>query len=97
MTDPFALAALARLSLTDEEVALFGSQLSSVLEYVSKIQEIDTTGVAELAYGVEGKNVWRADEVHEREEKERVDIVAQFPRQQNNLLEVPAVFESRTE
>ena len=39
------VAALARLALTDDEVALFSAQLASILEYANRIQNVDTTGI----------------------------------------------------
>lgn len=39
------VAALSRLALTDAEVDRFAAQLSSILDYVSKLNELDTDGV----------------------------------------------------
>lgn len=40
------IARLARLALTDEELDHYGEQLSAVLDYAARLNEIDLTGVA---------------------------------------------------
>jgi aspartyl-tRNA(Asn)/glutamyl-tRNA(Gln) amidotransferase subunit C len=36
------IADLARLSLPDEEIALYREQLSAILDYASRLQQVDT-------------------------------------------------------
>lgn len=43
------VAALAHLELTEEEVSKFLPQLDSILEYIQKLNELDTTDVAPMA------------------------------------------------
>ena len=43
------VAALANLALTDAEIARFQSELSGILEYFDKLNEIDTSGVEPMA------------------------------------------------
>ncbi|MCB9748875.1 MAG: Asp-tRNA(Asn)/Glu-tRNA(Gln) amidotransferase subunit GatC [Myxococcales bacterium] len=42
-----ALARLARLSLSPDEVASFGAQLTDIVGYIEALQEVDITGVPE--------------------------------------------------
>ena len=56
------VARLARLELTDEEVARFQEQLAAILEAVSKVSELDLTGVPPTAHPLEIANAWREDE-----------------------------------
>lgn len=44
------IAALAHLALTDDEVQLFGRQLSDILEYVRQIQAVPTDGVTPMSH-----------------------------------------------
>ena len=53
---------LSRISLTPKEIAKFSSQLSSILEYVDKLRELDTRGVEPLAHALALHNVLREDE-----------------------------------
>lgn len=57
------VADLARLTLNPEEVDLFTRQLNDILNYVEKLQEVDTAGVSPLAHPVPIFNVFREDEV----------------------------------
>ena len=47
--DVLYVADLAHLELTEEEVKKFGPQLDAVLEYVQKLNQLDTTGVEPMA------------------------------------------------
>lgn len=57
------IAKLARLSLSEEEVALFAGQLTSILGYVDMLREVDTTGVEATAQATGLNNVFRPDEL----------------------------------
>ncbi len=85
------VAALAKLRLTPEEKKLFSSQLPSILEYVSRLQEVDTSHVDAKAYLTDATNVFRADEPTSAVE-EREAVVAGFPKKKHDALEVPGVF-----
>ena len=53
---------LARLKLSDDEVERFGEQLSSILTYVEKLNELDTSDVEPSAHALPVSNVFRNDE-----------------------------------
>lgn len=91
------IAALSRLELQDEEVEKYRGHLVSILGYVDKLTEVDTSGVAEMASGAISNNVWRVDEADAADPSERDAVINSFPRKQDRLLEVPAVFEERVE
>jgi aspartyl-tRNA(Asn)/glutamyl-tRNA(Gln) amidotransferase subunit C len=91
------IAELSRLELKDNEVEIYRGQLVSILGYVEKLSEVNTEGVAELSVGSSAINVWRDDEIVACEISERESAIHSFPRKQGSLLEVPAVFENRTE
>jgi aspartyl-tRNA(Asn)/glutamyl-tRNA(Gln) amidotransferase subunit C len=57
------VAKLSRLGLPAEKLERFTSQLESILEYVAKIGEVDTTGIEPMAHALPVKNVLRADVV----------------------------------
>lgn len=60
-TDVLKIAALAHLALTPEEVALFGRQLTSILEYADVLQRVDTTGIAPTSHPFSAGPSWRED------------------------------------
>jgi aspartyl-tRNA(Asn)/glutamyl-tRNA(Gln) amidotransferase subunit C len=55
------IAMLARLSLSEEEKDLFGSQLGSILDYMEQLNSLDTTGIEPTAHVLSLQNVMRED------------------------------------
>lgn len=55
------VAHLARIAVTDEEVRLFGAQLSKILDYVNQLNELDTSGVTPTAHPHDAANVFAPD------------------------------------
>lgn len=84
-------AQLARLHLSDDEIAKFQAQLSQVLEYVEKLKQVDVSGVEPTAHANEVFNVFRADE--SRPWFTPAEALANAPRQANELFIVPKVIE----
>ncbi|MBQ7190140.1 MAG: Asp-tRNA(Asn)/Glu-tRNA(Gln) amidotransferase subunit GatC [Kiritimatiellae bacterium] len=57
------VAELARLDLTSEELELFQSQLSSIVQYVEKISELDVSDIQPTMHGQKLVNAFREDVV----------------------------------
>lgn len=55
------IAKLARLSLTEEEVAKLSTDLNAVLGYVEQLQELDTEGVEPMIGAVQHQKPHRED------------------------------------
>jgi len=60
--DVLHVAHLGRIHLSDEDVAKFVEQLSSIVDYVNKLGQLDTEGVEPLAHALPLRNVLRPDE-----------------------------------
>ena len=71
------VARLARLRLDDDEVARMERELSSVLDHIERIGELDLDGVDPTAHVVPLDNVLRADEPRPSLPRERA--LAQAP------------------
>jgi aspartyl-tRNA(Asn)/glutamyl-tRNA(Gln) amidotransferase subunit C len=56
------VARLARLELSEEEVERMSRELSTILDHVDKIGELDLEGVEPTSHVVALENVLRADE-----------------------------------
>ncbi len=56
------IAQLARLGLTEEEKEMFRDQLSAILEYAERLNELDTTGISPTTSALPLDNVMRRDE-----------------------------------
>ena len=52
---------LSRIELTDEEVLTFPGQMTDVLQYFDKLQELDTENITPMVHPVELKNILAAD------------------------------------
>ncbi|MFZ2682017.1 MAG: Asp-tRNA(Asn)/Glu-tRNA(Gln) amidotransferase subunit GatC [Patescibacteria group bacterium] len=85
------VAKLAKLKLTEVEKEALGRQLPAIVEYVAKLQEVDTTNIDPKAYLTEATNVFRADE-QTTTQSERDAAVAAFPKSTGDALEVPGIF-----
>lgn len=57
------IAELARLALTEEEIALYTEQLSSILAYVEQLRELDTAAIPPTASVLPLSNILRPDEI----------------------------------
>ncbi|MFA5865261.1 MAG: Asp-tRNA(Asn)/Glu-tRNA(Gln) amidotransferase subunit GatC [Phycisphaerae bacterium] len=55
------VAKLSRLKLTDEQVRQFTRQMSDILAYVKKLNELDTANVKPTAHAAPLRNVFRED------------------------------------
>jgi len=55
------IARLARLSISEDEKEMFGLQLSNILHYIEKLNELDTSEVAPTSHVLDLSNVFRQD------------------------------------
>jgi aspartyl-tRNA(Asn)/glutamyl-tRNA(Gln) amidotransferase subunit C len=85
------VAMLARLGLTEEERELMREQLSSILEHVNRIQELDTEAIPPTAQVIRLQNVWREDDVRPSLPVEAV--LANAPESEDGFFRVHAVLE----
>jgi aspartyl-tRNA(Asn)/glutamyl-tRNA(Gln) amidotransferase subunit C len=68
------VAQLARLELTEAEKEETMQDMSKILDFMAKLNEVDTTGVEPLVYMTAGANVLREDVVkHEITHEEALE------------------------
>jgi aspartyl-tRNA(Asn)/glutamyl-tRNA(Gln) amidotransferase subunit C len=82
------VAKLARLHLTDEEVERMASELSTVLDHVDRISELDLDGVEPTSHVIALANVLRSDEPRPSWPRERV--LEPAPDQAEGAFRVPS-------
>jgi aspartyl-tRNA(Asn)/glutamyl-tRNA(Gln) amidotransferase subunit C len=85
-------AELSHLELTPQEVDVFTGQLSSIIEYVGQLEELDTSDVPPMSHSTLGEQVhrtWRADEVQPSLGSELATMAA--PEHQRGYFKVPSV------
>ena len=86
------VAKLARLDLTEVEVAEFSTELSAILEYIEKLNELDTDSVEPLAHCLPIHNVFRDDSVKSSLEVE--DVLKNAPEREGEFFKVPKILDS---
>jgi aspartyl-tRNA(Asn)/glutamyl-tRNA(Gln) amidotransferase subunit C len=85
------VAKLSRLDLSDAEVEEFTGQLSAILDYVEKMNELDTTGVEPLAHCLPVSNVLREDSPKESLGTDKV--LANAPQRDDEFFKVPKILD----
>jgi aspartyl-tRNA(Asn)/glutamyl-tRNA(Gln) amidotransferase subunit C len=85
------VALLARLDLTDAEIREFTGQLGAILEYVHKMDKLNTDAVEPLAHCLPVHNSFRADEV--RLSLSNDAALANAPERDGEFFTVPKILE----
>ncbi|MBI5188544.1 MAG: Asp-tRNA(Asn)/Glu-tRNA(Gln) amidotransferase subunit GatC [Nitrospirae bacterium] len=85
------IAKLARLSLSGEEKELFGSQLSSILDYMEKLNELDTRDIEPTSHVLSLSDVMRDDTL--RHSIPREDALMNAPDHTDKFYRVPKIIE----
>ncbi len=85
------VARLARLELTNEEVEEFTGQLGAILDYVEKMNELDTDNVEPLAHCLAITNVLREDRIKESLGNDKT--LANAPQRDGEFFKVPKILD----
>ncbi len=85
------VAKLSRLDLTEAEVEEFTGQLSAILEYVEKMNELDTENVEPLAHCLPISNVFREDLA--RESLGTEETLSNAPQRDGEFFKVPKILD----
>jgi aspartyl-tRNA(Asn)/glutamyl-tRNA(Gln) amidotransferase subunit C len=85
------VAMLARLQLTRAEEERLTEQLDHILEYVGKLNQLDTSGIEPFTHTVGMTIAMREDKVTNEPNAEV--LLANAPAQENNFFQVPKIIE----
>lgn len=85
------VATLARLRLDESEVAAMSDQLGAILDYVARLESIDTSNVEPMVHAIELTNVLRDDVT--QPSLTRTAALQNAPRQDGKYFLVPAIIE----
>ena len=87
------VARLARLALTEEEKERYTAQLESILEYIDKLNQLDTSQVAPTTHVLPLSNVWREDIAEPTRLGLAEDILKNAPESEGSYFKVKKVIE----
>ena len=82
---------LARLKLSDEEKARFREQLSDILDYATRLQAVDTSGISPTSSVLPARSVLRPDEPRPGLSLE--DLHRNAPEMEKDQFRVPPILE----
>jgi aspartyl-tRNA(Asn)/glutamyl-tRNA(Gln) amidotransferase subunit C len=85
------IAGLARMAMSDEELARLEPELNNILDWIEQLSEVDTEGVEPLATVIDQQMRLREDEVTEGDQRD--EILANAPRAEHGFFAVPKVIE----
>ena len=89
--DVRSVAQLARVALTEEEIETFTGQLGRVVEHITRLGQVDVSGVEPTAHANPVFNVMREDIPGESISRE--DFLSITPLNAHHLVIVPKVLE----
>jgi aspartyl-tRNA(Asn)/glutamyl-tRNA(Gln) amidotransferase subunit C len=90
--DVLRIAKLANLPLKKDEIKKYEKQLSSILEYIEKLQKISTDNVAETSQVTNLENVTRDDSTIASLSQE--EATSNTKSKHNGLFKVKAIFDN---
>lgn len=83
--------ALAQLELSEEEKAAAGRDMGRMLDYIGKLNELDTTGVQPMFHVLPMQNVFREDVVTNGDGN--AAALQNAPEKQDGMFAVPKSFD----
>lgn len=85
------LAQLAKLEISNQEITKVSSKLSSILEYINQLKEVDVSGIEPMSHVHGITNVMRQDEAKDSLDVEELKKIA--PEMNGRFIKVPLVVE----
>lgn len=85
------VAKLANLSLKDEEIPIFETQLSDIIDYIKQLEEVDTSSIEPTSQTTGLENVLRTDE--SRDSLTQEDVLVNSSGHEKGQFKVKAVLE----
>ena len=82
---------LSKLELSEEEKEQAKKDMGSMLDYIDKLNELDTTGIEPMSHVFPVQNVFREDVVTNGDESEKT--LKNAPGEKDNMFMVPRTFD----
>ena len=94
--DVLHVAKLAKLTLSESEIKKFLPQLSNIVDHISELSKVDTSGVEPTSQTTGLTDVFRGDEVKESS-IDQDKALSGTEKTHNGYFKVPAILEGRTD
>ncbi|BBL60108.1 Asp-tRNA(Asn)/Glu-tRNA(Gln) amidotransferase subunit GatC [Methylomonas koyamae] len=85
------IAHLARLGIAEQDVEHYAKDLSGILDLMTRMGQLDTSGIAPMAHPLDQTQRLRADQVTESNQREHFQAIA--PQTEAGLYLAPKVIE----
>jgi len=85
------IAKLANLSLKKDEIEIYESQLSTIIDYIDKLKEVDTENVPETSQVTYLENVTKEDVTSSSLSQD--EVLSNTENKHNGFFKVKAIFE----
>ena len=88
--DIIHLGRLSNFDLSEKEIESLSKDISEIIKYISQLDELNTDGVEPTYQVFEMENVWRDDEILEKDAS-REQLLALTKEEKDNQIKVPKV------
>ncbi|MFQ6049872.1 MAG: Asp-tRNA(Asn)/Glu-tRNA(Gln) amidotransferase subunit GatC [Candidatus Paceibacterales bacterium] len=85
------VARLARLGLSEKEKKKIQRKLSSILDYIEKLKEVDISNIEPTSHSIKVENVIRRDEIKEEELERGKKLVEMAPDKKEGYIKVKSI------
>jgi aspartyl-tRNA(Asn)/glutamyl-tRNA(Gln) amidotransferase subunit C len=87
------IASLSKLEFDESELEDFTKEFNQILNYIDKLNELDTENVEPLSHPIEKLNVFREDE--HKKSVDRTEALKNAPDSNDEYFKVPKVIKSK--
>ena len=88
------IAKLARLGLTEQEIEKFQKELSSILDYIEKLKEVDISEIEPTSHSIKFENIMRDDKsfAFAKDPADKQKLMDLAPETKEGYLKVKSIF-----
>lgn len=85
------IAKLARLGLSQEEINKFQKELSKILDYITKLEEVDISSVEPTSHSILLENIKREDETKPQKTETKRELIKAAPQEKERYIKVKSI------
>jgi aspartyl-tRNA(Asn)/glutamyl-tRNA(Gln) amidotransferase subunit C len=86
------VAKLARIKLSSEEIKLMQKDLSSILDYVEKLKELNVEKIPPTTHSTGIRNITRKDIASKQDLKQSKKLIDLAPEKKERFIKIKSVF-----